>query len=296
MIRFLAASTNISMTASNTPGVVSFGLSAKVLTYDSASSTCKTFEFSSTYPGLVSLLAAADWWGWAKHFKLQLSWTTTIQPLGDGPFNTEGLQHYHNVVIAYNEAGVSVMVELYHWDLPQALQDLGEWFNSTIVDKLAMYVDTCFQEYGLKVNQWITFHDPYTFIYGGYGTKYIAPGIDDPDCLQGCFINKEKQSHIKQRDLRQLELKLKKKEDQIKKKEAASNHEANAKTRLLDIFHIAESRNLELEITIKTLSKRLEILENQSSNKVTSKNNNSSTDELILAVRDKEPASYFVKL
>ncbi|CAG2234366.1 IFT139B [Mytilus edulis] len=162
------------MTASNTPGVVSFGLSAKVLTYDSASSTCKTFEFSSTYPGLVSLLAAADWWGWAKHFKLQLSWTTTIQPLGDGPFNTEGLQHYHNVVIAYNEAGVSVMVELYHWDLPQALQDLGEWFNSTIVDKLAIYADTCFQEYGLKVNQWITFHDPYTFIYGGYGTKYIA--------------------------------------------------------------------------------------------------------------------------
>ena len=80
-----------------------------------------------------------------------MSWTTTIQPLGDGPFNTEGLQHYHNVVIAYNEAGVSVMVELYHWDLPQSLQDLGEWFNSTIVDKLAIYADTCFQEYGLKV-------------------------------------------------------------------------------------------------------------------------------------------------
>ncbi|VDI17159.1 Hypothetical predicted protein, partial [Mytilus galloprovincialis] len=85
----------------------------------------------------------------AKHFKLQLSWTT-IQPLGDGPFNTEGIQHYHNVVTSDKEAGVSVMVELYHWDIPQALQDLGDWPNSTIVDKLAMYADTCCQEYGLK--------------------------------------------------------------------------------------------------------------------------------------------------
>ncbi|VDI62105.1 lactase-phlorizin hydrolase, partial [Mytilus galloprovincialis] len=72
------------------------------------------------------------------------------------------------------------MVELYHWDLPQALQDLGGWLNPTIVDKFAAYADRCFQEYGLKVKQWITFHDPYTFVYGGYGTKDIAPGIDGP--------------------------------------------------------------------------------------------------------------------
>ncbi|VDI13171.1 Hypothetical predicted protein [Mytilus galloprovincialis] len=100
-------------------------------------------------------------------------------------------------------------------------------------------------------------------------------------------INKEEQSHIKQRDLRQLELKLKKKEEQIKMKEAAINDKAKEKTRLLDKLHKAESRNLELELTIKTLSKRIEILENQSSNNSTSNNNNSSTDDLILAVRDK---------
>ncbi|CAC5402801.1 RAG2 [Mytilus coruscus] len=100
-------------------------------------------------------------------------------------------------------------------------------------------------------------------------------------------INKEEQSHIKQRDLRQLELKLKKKEEQIKMKEAAINDEAKEKTRLLDRLHKAESRNLELELTIKTMNKRIELLENQSSNNGTINNNNSSTDDLILAVSDK---------
>ncbi|CAC5414882.1 unnamed protein product [Mytilus coruscus] len=70
-------------------------------------------------------------------------------------------------------------------------------------------------------------------------------------------INKEDQSHIKQRDLRQLELKLKKKEEQIKMKEAAINDKAKEKTRLLYRLHKAESRNFELEMTIKTTNKRI---------------------------------------
>ncbi|CAG2239658.1 unnamed protein product [Mytilus edulis] len=70
-------------------------------------------------------------------------------------------------------------------------------------------------------------------------------------------------------------------------KEAAVNDEAKEKTRLLDRLHKAESRNLELELTIKTLSKRIDILENQGSNNSTSNSNNSSTDDIILAVRDK---------
>ncbi|CAC5375424.1 unnamed protein product [Mytilus coruscus] len=69
-------------------------------------------------------------------------------------------------------------------------------------------------------------------------------------------------------------------------KEAAINDEAKEKTRLLDRLHKAESRNFELELTIKTMNKRIELLENQNSNNCTS-NNNSRTDDLILAVREK---------
>ena len=87
----------------------------------------------------------------AKHFKLQLSWSR-IQPLGVGQFNNKGIQHYHNVIDAYQTAGITLLVELYHWDLPQPLQDLGGWLNPDIIKKYGAYADKCFKEYGNKVN------------------------------------------------------------------------------------------------------------------------------------------------
>ena len=87
----------------------------------------------------------------AKHFKLQLSWSR-IQPIGEGQFNNKGIQHYHNVIDAYQTAGITLLVELYHWDLPQPLQDLGGWLNPDIIKKYGAYADKCFKEYGSKVN------------------------------------------------------------------------------------------------------------------------------------------------
>ena len=86
----------------------------------------------------------------AKHFKLQLSWSR-LQPNGKGEFNGKGVQHYNDVIDAYQKAGIHLMVELYHWDLPQALQDLGGWLNPAIIQLYTDYAERCFEIFGTKV-------------------------------------------------------------------------------------------------------------------------------------------------
>lgn len=71
---------------------------------------------------------------------------------------------------------LSPQVTLYHWDLPQALQDLGGWENDTIVQRFKEYAEVIFQRLGDKVKFWITLNEPYNTAYLGYGVGTAAPG------------------------------------------------------------------------------------------------------------------------
>ena len=65
---------------------------------------------------------------------------------------------------------------LYHWDLPQALQNVGGWENDTIVQRFKEYAELLFQRLGDKVKFWITLNEPYNTAYCGYGVGTAAPG------------------------------------------------------------------------------------------------------------------------
>lgn len=67
-------------------------------------------------------------------------------------------------------------VTLYHWDLPQALQDVGGWENSSTIDRFVEYAHFCFQKLGDKVKFWITLNEPYNTALLGYGYGTAAPG------------------------------------------------------------------------------------------------------------------------
>lgn len=67
-------------------------------------------------------------------------------------------------------------VTLYHWDLPQALQDVGGWENETIVQRFREYADVLFQRLGDKVKFWITLNEPFVVVNHGYGNGVYAPG------------------------------------------------------------------------------------------------------------------------
>lgn len=67
-------------------------------------------------------------------------------------------------------------VTIYHWDLPQALQDVGGWENETIVQRFKEYADVLFQRLGDKVKFWITLNEPFVIATQGYGYGTAAPG------------------------------------------------------------------------------------------------------------------------
>ncbi|CAJ0581903.1 unnamed protein product, partial [Mesorhabditis spiculigera] len=102
-----------------------------------------------------------------KTYRFSISWPRVI-PAGIGDTNQDGIDYYHNLIDALLDADIKPMVTLYHWDLPQALQDRGGWLNPEIVDWFEEYARLCFEEYGEKVPYWITLNEPRAQAAFGY--------------------------------------------------------------------------------------------------------------------------------
>ena len=81
-------------------------------------------------------------------------------PNGIGEKNQAGIDYYNNLINALLEAGITPAVTLYHWDLPQALDDRGGWLNSEVADWFEEYARLCFTEFGDRVKFWITLNEP----------------------------------------------------------------------------------------------------------------------------------------
>jgi beta-glucosidase len=87
-------------------------------------------------------------------FRLSISWSR-IFPKGTGNLNPKGVEFYHNVIDECIKQGLQPWVTLYHWDLPQELQDRGGWANREAVDWFKTYTQFCAREYGTKVKHWM---------------------------------------------------------------------------------------------------------------------------------------------
>lgn len=81
---------------------------------------------------------------------------------------------------------IEPLVTLYHWDLPQTLQDEGGWPNPLIVDWFAEYARIAFEQFGDSVKYWITFNEPKQTCHMGYGTAEFAPAIKSPEAEYLC--------------------------------------------------------------------------------------------------------------
>ncbi len=113
-------------------------------------------------------------------YRFSVSWPRII-PEGTGRINKEGLNFYITLVDALLEAGIEPCLTLYHWDLPQALQDKwGGWQSRNTVDAFVEYARVMFEALGGKVKLWSTFNEAYVVANLGYGTGRFAPGIADP--------------------------------------------------------------------------------------------------------------------
>ena len=111
-------------------------------------------------------------------YRFSISWPR-ILPEGTGAVNPKGLDHYDRLVDALLDAGIDPWVTLYHWDLPQALQDRGGWPNRDIADWFTDYAVIMAERLGDRVKNWMTMNEPWVCSYMGYRNGTLAPGIKD---------------------------------------------------------------------------------------------------------------------
>ena len=108
-------------------------------------------------------------------YRFSISWPR-IQPSGAGPANSEGVDYYRRLVDALLEARIRPLVTLYHWDLPQVLEDAGGWPNRDTAARFADYAEQMGRALGDRVSDWMLFNEPLAFTYQGYLEGNHAPG------------------------------------------------------------------------------------------------------------------------
>jgi beta-glucosidase len=111
-------------------------------------------------------------------YRFSIAWPR-IQPDGRGAANSKGIDFYRRLVDGMLERGITPLATLYHWDLPQRLQDEGGWASREIVDRFTDYAGLVFEGLGDLVDTWITHNEPWVTSFLGYGYGVKAPGVAD---------------------------------------------------------------------------------------------------------------------
>jgi beta-glucosidase len=111
-------------------------------------------------------------------YRFSIAWPR-VQPTGRGPANQRGLDFYRALVEGMLERGIEPLATLYHWDLPQELQDEGGWASREVVDRFVEYAGIVFDALGDIVPAWITHNEPWVTSILGYADGCKAPGITD---------------------------------------------------------------------------------------------------------------------
>ncbi|CAJ1933301.1 unnamed protein product [Sphenostylis stenocarpa] len=124
-------------------------------------------------------------------YRFSISWSRLL-PNGrlSGGINQEGIDYYNNLINELVANGLQPFVTLFHWDLPQSLEDeYGGFLSPRIVKDFQDYAELCFKEYGDRVKNWITLNEPWSFSHNGYATGKMAPGRcsswSNPSCNGG---------------------------------------------------------------------------------------------------------------
>ena len=143
----------------------------KVANGDTGDEACDHYH---RWPGDLDLMSSLGLGG----YRFSIAWPR-VQPDGRGPANQKGLDFYRRLVEGLLERGIAPLATLYHWDLPQPLQDEGGWATRDVVDRFAEYAQLCFDALDDVVGAWVTHNEPWVTSMLGYGHGVKAPGIQD---------------------------------------------------------------------------------------------------------------------
>jgi lactase-phlorizin hydrolase len=144
-----------------------------VLAGDTGDVACDSYHKLSEDIELIKQLGTTE-------YRFSLSWSRLLPDGTTKVVNPAGLAYYNRLIDGLLGAGVAPVVTLYHWDLPQALQDIGGWVNEELVARFNDYARVCFENFGDRVKRWITFNEPLCTTWLGHGIGVHAPGVKDP--------------------------------------------------------------------------------------------------------------------
>lgn len=128
-------------------------------------------DFYNRYPTDIPLVKELN----MDVFRFSTAWSR-ILPTGTGQVNQKGLDFYARVIDTCLEKGVQPWLTLYHWDLPQALEDKGGWQNRDVVGHFSEYADLVTRTFGDRVKNWMVLNEPMAFTAVGYLLGVHAPG------------------------------------------------------------------------------------------------------------------------
>ncbi|KAM4807643.1 cytosolic beta-glucosidase-like [Rhinophrynus dorsalis] len=114
------------------------------------------------------------------HYRFSLSWSRLLPDGTTGFINQKGIDYYNKMIDSLLENNVTPLVTLYHFDLPQALEDQGGWRSEKTVDIFEQYAQFCYETFGDRVKLWITINEPYIAAKLGYENGIFAPAIKEP--------------------------------------------------------------------------------------------------------------------
>lgn len=112
-------------------------------------------------------------------YRFSISWSR-VMPEGRGKTNAEGIAFYHRLVEALLARDIVPCPTLFHWDLPQGLEEIGGFRNRDTVSWFGDYAQLMAREFGDTVTMWSTFNEPWCHAYLGHAAGYHAPGLTDP--------------------------------------------------------------------------------------------------------------------
>ncbi|XP_013394024.1 lactase-phlorizin hydrolase-like [Lingula anatina] len=117
------------------------------------------------------------------HYRFSISWPRVLPNGTIDNINEAGIDYYNNLINSLIANNIQPMVTLYHWDLPQDLEDQGGWLNETTNEHFKNYSRLCFERFGDRVKFWITFNEPWIVAWLGYGVAAFAPRKNGPGDL-----------------------------------------------------------------------------------------------------------------
>jgi hypothetical protein len=107
-------------------------------------------------------------------YRFSIAWPR-IHPDVTGPANEKGLDFYKRLIAGLQDRGITPLPTMYHWDLPQSLEDVGGWMNRDTAYRFADYAHTVLERLD-GIDKWTTFNEPWTSAWLGYAYGHHAPG------------------------------------------------------------------------------------------------------------------------